>query len=510
MFDALRRLFRGRRDNKEAALAAAQERYLRVMATYDAARNSDDFRKYWANSDRCDADSAHSPNVRHMLIARSRYEIGNNGYADGIAQTYATDLVGVGPSLRMQTSSDGYNRMIEFQWYLWCRAVQLRRKLWCMAHAKHTDGESFGVLRKNTRVNHAIPLDIVLYEAEQVQSLPLAFLQPGRIDGVTFDEFGNPEFYELLRAHPGAANSLSLISEVERIPADRMLHWFKMRRPGQHRGVPESASTLNVGASSRRWREATVAAAESAADFSVLLETEMPPNGDADPVTPFSTQEIDKRMMVASPMGWKAHQMTAEHPNAQYEAFHKAQINEMARPKSMPYNKAACDSSSYNYASGRLDHQTYYGSLDVDRADCNERVLDVCFDVWFDLGIQRFGWLGGNPAAVGPGARVHLWDWPKHRVADVEAEANANQTKLKSGQTFPHQLFSDAGMDFEDELIDAAKAFGVTVDEMRTRLLNALYPQPSQPAGNQATAQVAALMQQLQRRQESLSPSGAN
>ena len=52
----------------------------------------------------------------------------------------------------------------------------------------------------------------------------------------------------------------------ERIAADRVLHWFKMRRPGQHRGVPECASTLNTGAAARRWREATLAAAETVRD----------------------------------------------------------------------------------------------------------------------------------------------------------------------------------------------------------------------------------------------------
>jgi len=154
----------------------------------------------------------------------------------------------------------------------------------------------------------------------------------------------------------------------------------------------------------------------------------------------------------------------------------------------MPFNVAACDSSSYNYASGRLDHQTYYGSLDVDRDDCNDLVLDPLFDTWFDLAIVRFGWLGGNPEAVGPAARSHLWDWPKHRVADVEAEANAIQTRLKSGQVFPHQVFADAGMDLEDELEKAATTYGVSADEIRTRLLDVLLPPPKQEAAPKAPA----------------------
>jgi hypothetical protein len=51
---------------------------------------------------------------------------------------------------------------------------------------------------------------------------------------------------------------------AERVSADYMLHLFALERPGQHRGVAEMKSTLNTGAASRRWREATLASAETA------------------------------------------------------------------------------------------------------------------------------------------------------------------------------------------------------------------------------------------------------
>jgi capsid protein len=245
-----------------------------------------------------------------------------------------------------------------------------------------------------------------------------------------------------------------------------MLHWFKMRRPGQHRGIPECTSTLNTGAAARRWREATLAAAETAADFAVLLETAFQPD-ELDAADPFSTLEIQKRMMTALPNSMKAHQMTAEHPNATYEAFHKTLINEQARPKSMPYNKAACDSSSYNYASGRLDHQTYYAALDVEREDCNDLVMDPLFDVWFDAAIITYGWLGGNPDAVSPMARSHIWDWPKHRVADVESEANANDKQLKNGTRSLSKVYTESGEDYEDEAEKQATSNGVTIEQQK-------------------------------------------
>lgn len=454
-----------------------------IRARYDAAQDWDQTKHHWANADTYDADSSNSREVRSKLVPRSRYETWNNGYSDGIAQTSATDLVGVGPQLRMQTGSKGFNRMVELRWYEWCKAVQFRRKLWTMAHSKHVDGESIAVMRRNPRVRHDIKLDVVLYETEQCQTPYLPFDQPGYIDGIRFDEFGNAIVYDILHQHPGTNRSMTLDPVPEEVPADRVLHWFKLRRPNQHRGIPETTSTLNLGASARRWRESTLSHAELIAKLTVLLKSlANPSEEDADNVAALSTLELLTGMMVNLPNSVEPVQLDAKQPAQTYSMFHKALINEQARPKSMPYNKAACDSSDYNYASGRLDHQTYYAALDCEREDGNDLVLDPLFTLWFDFAVMRYGWLGGNPETIGYGARAHLWDWPKHRVADVESEANANQTRLKSGQVFLHTLYTDGGTDFEDEIEKGAATFGIKPEEMRKRLLDVILPEPKQEA----------------------------
>lgn len=491
---------------KQSASEFWRTRYAQAKASYDAARNGDEYKRIWANADRYDADSAHSRSVRLDLISKSRYEIGNNGFSDGIAQTSATDLIGVGPTLRMQTGSEGFNRMVEREWFFWCQAVKFRRKLWCMAHAKHSDGEAFGVIRRNPNVSHPIGIDFVLHEAEQCSTPDLDILDENYIDGIKFDEFGNPIWYDFLRRHPGRTSGLLLDPTPERVPARFVLHWFKLRRPGQHRAVPECASTLNTGAQSRRWRESTLTAAETAAMYTLFLEAGFSPDETAG-VDPMSTLEIEKGMMTTLPDGYKLSQMDAKFPTTGHAEFNKSLINEQARPKSMPYNKAACDSSSYNYASGRLDHQTYYAQLDVDREDCNDLVLDPLFSVWFDFAVIHFGWLGGDPRAISAAAKSHVWDWPKHRVADVESEANANRTQLISGQKFLPRLFSDAGMDLQDEMQSAATAFGVSVEEIQKRLLDITLPAQSEPQGDGGEPTedaIAAVLRTLERRRNSL------
>lgn len=473
--------------------------------TYDAARHSPDFARYWANADSYDADSANSREVRQTLIQRSRYELANNGYANGIVQTYATDLVGNAPSLRMQTSSPGFNRTIEIQWDLWCKAIGFRGKLWTMAHAKVGDGEAFGVIRRNPRINHPVALDLVLHEAEQCQTPSLGFGEPNYIDGIKFDEFGNPVWYDFLSYHPGATGNVVLDLKPERVPADFVLHWFKRRRPGQHRGVPEMSSTLQLGAAFRRLREANLSTAEKVAAWTLFLKTMFQPTEEeAEAVDAMSQLEIVHGMITSLPNTVEPFQLSAEHPGPQFGEFHRLLLNEQSRPLDMPANKAGCDSSNYNYASGRLDHQTYYAGLDVSREDCNDVVLEPLFSVWFPVAVKAFGWLGGEPSVIGPGARAHKWDWPKHRVADVESEANANRTKLESGQITLPQLYSEAGLDFRDEAEKTAAEFGVPVEDILKRLLDAtLKPTIASVTQNNAppsTEALAAILRDMNRR----------
>jgi lambda family phage portal protein len=434
-----------------------------VEATYDAARDTTDMQNYWANADAYDADSANSKAVRAKLVQRARYEVANNGYADGIVQTHANYVMGTGPSLRMRTRNKNLNAMIEAAWQQWTKAVQLRRKLWCMTHAKVQDGETFGLLRNNPRLRSPVDLDLILIETEQVTSPRIIPYAVGYIDGIRYDEFGNPISYDVLKYHPGGQFAWSG-TEFEQIPAKWMLHWFMLRRPGQHRGVPEFRSTLNVGASSRRWREATLAAAETAADYAAIIHTNLTPDG-ADQVSPLTTVDFDKRMMTALPMGWDVQQMKAEHPGATYEAFHAAQVNEMARPKSIPQNLAMCNSSGYNFASGKLDHGTYFLTIDLERADCEDTVLDPLFDRWFERAILAYGW--GFDATL---AARHSWDWPHHPIGDPESEANAVDKRLKNGSTTLSQVYAEQGLDFEDHIAEMAADYGLSVDQMRETL----------------------------------------
>lgn len=458
----------------------------RATLSYDAARTGTDLDNHWAFADSLDSDSANSKAVRHTLMKRSRYEAGSNGYYEGIIKTHCNMLVGVGPTLRMLTGNRNFNQFVEKEFYTWAQQIQLRRKLWSLCYARTADGESFAILQTNPALP-GVQLDLMPMEGEQVQSPYLPYQDVGYIDGIKKDAYGNVEWYDVLPYHPGSSMR-SFNQEPVRVSPSQMLHWFKFKRPGSSRGTPEMTSTLAVGASSRRHREATVAAAETAADFAALLKTTLPPD-EADAISPMSQQEIAKRMMTALPMGWDATQMKAEHPNANYADFHRLQISETARPLSMPYNAAACDSSTYSFASGKLDTLCYRAALDVERADCNDSVLDPLFREWF----REWTFVAARRDII----PNHQWDWPTHPVIDAVAEASAANTKLLNGSTTLRQVYSDAGMDYEDQLaVMAEDWFGDSSEESiaKARQINTLRNVPQ--AAMQYVAQVLGLQAQ--------------
>ncbi len=433
-----------------------------IHAQYDAAQDTDEFKNYWAAADSLDANSANSKGVRAKLVPRSRYEVGNNGYADSMVQTHCNYLVGVGPKLRMQTQSSGFNALVETRWKQWTKAIQFRRKLWCQCHAKIQDGEGFGVARNNPKVRNPVQLDFSLFETEQCQSSYIANLAVGWIDGMEFDEYSNVEFYHVLPKHPGGQWS-GMNAEPERIPARFVMHWYMLRRPGQHRAVPEFRSTLNTGAQSRRWREAVIAAAENIADFSLFIKTAFQPD-EMDSVAPMSTIDIQKRMMTALPNGYDAYQPRAEQPTAGHKEFLRLQITEQARPKLQPANVATGDSSDHNFASGKLDHLTWFAGIRVEREDCSDLVLDPLFELWFQEAAAVYGWNASTTPS-------HSWDWPPLPVADEKARATANQMRLSNGSTTLSEVYSEEGRDFEEQLVTMAADYGVAVDEMRAILL---------------------------------------
>jgi len=473
-----------------------------VRAKFDAAQTTPDNRKHWANADHLSADAAASPEVRRTLRNRARYEVANNSYARGIVLTLANDVIGTGPRLQMLADSAEANRTIEAEFARWAKAVGLAEKLRTMRQARAQDGEAFALLFSNNRLASPVKLDVRLIEADQVTTPDLSFGKANVVDGIVLDEFGNPVEFHVLKQHPGG-DAASAGTQYDRVPAASMIHWFRADRPGQNRGLPDILPALPLFAQLRRYTLAVIAAAESAANIAVLMKTNAPAGGEAAEVEPMTEMEFAPNMAVFTPEGWEPSQVKAEQPATTYDMFKREILNEIARCLNMPYNIAACNSSGYNYSSGRLDHQTYYKSIRVEQAHIEAVVLDRIFAAWLTEAVLALGIrlkaIGcrredaafvrradgapySAPTAYGLQSTAlppHQWFWDGHEHVDPQKEAAAQAQRLASHTTTLACEYARQGKDWETELRQRAKEASL-IKELGLTFAQAAPQTPSQ------------------------------
>lgn len=437
MFNKLKTLFRTRTPPPRI-----------VQARFDAAQTSKDNARHWAAADHLSADMEAAPEVRRTLRMRSRYEVANNSYAKGLVQMLANDTIGTGPRLQMLSGDEGFNDEVESEFMRWADAVRLSSKLRTMRMSRCQDGEAFAVLATNPKVRNPVKLDLMLIEADRVSG-DLKWLEDDTsVDGISFDPWGNPVDYRVLKYHPGDVHYMPG-DEAIHVPAEYMLHIFRQDRPGLHRGVPELTAALPLFAQLRRYNLAVLSAAEAAADFAAILYTDAPANGESDEVEPMDTIPLERNMMLTVPAGWKMGQLDPKQPAANHAEFVKIILSEIARCVVTTYGTLAGDFSGHNYASGRLDNQIYHKSILVDRSFWETEVLNRIFEVWF-----REYTLATMKNVL---TERHLWFWDGAESVDPAKTATAQEKRLANNTTTLAAECAKEGRDYLSVLRQRAK-----------------------------------------------------
>ncbi|HOQ61908.1 MAG TPA: phage portal protein, partial [Vicinamibacterales bacterium] len=417
MFERIKSIF---------APARAKTVFKSVKARFDAAQTTKDNARHWSAADALSADGEASPEVRRTLRTRSRYEIANNSYARGLVQMLANDTIGTGPRLQMLTEDEAFNDDAEAAFAKWSEAVMLPQKLRTMRIARCQDGEAFAVLDTNPGIRDPVKLGLTLIEADRVSGEPRWQESDGEVDGIRFDQWGNPESYRVLKRHPGDALAVAG-DEAVIVPAGSMVHIFRRDRPGLHRGIPELTPALDLFAQLRRYSKAVLSAAEAAADFAAVLYTDAPPDGESEDIEALDTIPLERNMMVTMPAGWKMGQLDPKQPSSTHAEAVKCYLSEIARCVSCTYGAVAGDFSGFNYASGRLDNQVYHKSILVDRSCWETEVLNRVFEAWF----REWLLLRGETMADD----THTWFWDGFPHVDPVKEATAQAQRLASCTT---------------------------------------------------------------------------
>lgn len=445
-----------------------------IRARFDAASARGENFKHFSAADNLSADAAANPEVRKRLRERSRYETSNNSYAFGILETLADYTVGSGPRLQLLTENNEINSQIEKDFALWAESVNLAEKLRIARITRCRDGEIFIILGNNPKkIESPVKLDLGLIEADCVTSDDF---KNNVIDGIVFDRYGNPVEYRVLKNHPGSDKYNVNPLEYYTVKAEYMLHYFFPFRPGAHRGIPETTSALPLFAQTRRYTLAVLSAAEAAADFSAVIYTDNPPDGESADLEPLDAIQLEKNMAVTLPGGWKLGQMDAKQPCSTFTEFQSQLLHEIARCLKMPFCLVYGDFGGANYASGRMDFQTFYKSVQVEQKNIVQKILNPLFRVWL-----REYCLAKN---LNLDINIpHSWFWDGTEHVDPSKEANATDIRLKNGTTTYAQEFAKQGKDWEKEFLQIQKEklrmqeLGISIADINQKLNKGGYEQ---------------------------------
>lgn len=425
-------------------------------STYDSAQTTPENQNHWAWSTDLSANAEHSADVRRTIRNRARYERRNNSYAKGLVETRAHDLVGTGPRLQL-TIPDARQesvRVVERANRRWMRAATMAEKLRVLSETQITDGEGFGVMVTNPRLRHAVKLDVRTYEADQIATPNLFWEDPNKaVDGIRFDEFGNPIEYHLLKNHPG--DWLGAGRDYDRLPAERVVHWFRPGRPGQARGISELSAALPLFSQLRRYTLAVLTAAEFAAMLAGIMKTtaSAEDGGDVE-VDVWDRFPLVRGSLVALPNEWEATQFKAEQPTGTYADFKAALLGEIGRGMHTPYSVISGDGSRENFSSMRHTAALYQRAIWIERDRMQMRVLDPLLWEWFDEAVL----VGLIPDDLPPFSE---WDWEWHwdgfESIDPVKDATAAQIRLANGLTTFAAEFAAQGLDYVEVFDQQAK-----------------------------------------------------
>lgn len=423
----------------------------RLRAGYEAAKTGVLNRNHWAETDELGPVSSHTVSVRNILRKRCRYERDNNPHLCALLKTYGHNLVGTGPRLNLQLGEQYHQaaRDVEKGFSTWAKAIDLAEKLRLMTEVRPVDGESFGRLMTNPLVPNAVKLDVRVYEAEQISTPDLQSQFDSSVtDGIEFDEAGNPRIYHVLREHPG--DGWNFNGEADRVPAKFMVHWFRPSRPGQTRGVCELASSLNVGAQSRRFLQAVLTKAEVNANVSGVMKTNSPmvnDVGDPIPLEMMEDIEFPQGTMLTVPEGCEPVKFDNGSDTTGLSEYSAIQHTTLGRPLLMPRNLVTGDSSGFNFASGKLDYLPFYQEMWIERERLAARVLNQLFQAYYLEASLR----GLIPSEL-PALNEWSWDWHWDGFPSInpEKDETAREQRLANNVTTLAEECASEGKNWRD------------------------------------------------------------
>lgn len=307
------------------------------------------------------------------------------------------------------------------------------------------------------------------------------------IGGVEIDRHGRRVAYWMFTAHPGSQGLLTSRFESVRVPADRVLHVFRVERPGQVRGVPWLASAITRLNDLDDFEDAELMQQKVAACFGAFV-TDMegapstigaPDNNDDE------LEHLEPGHIAYLPPGKTV--SFAQPPTPQGGAFSERTLRRIAVSLGVTYEDLTGDYSKVNFSSARMARLAHWQNVHVWRE--HMLIPQFCAGVWrwaMETAAEMEGW---------PRVPVAAWSAPPMPILEPDKEGLAYQRLVRTGAMTLPQMIRELGYDPYEQL-DEIETFNKELDrrgivlDSDPRKMTAGGQQQSSPAADDGSVDV--------------------
>jgi lambda family phage portal protein len=306
-----------------------------------------------------------------------------------------------------------------------------------------------------------IPMRLQVLEPDYLDATRNGIMGPGGgpiINGVELDKLGRRVAYWLFTSHPGSQRLMTVKFESVRVPAERVLHVYRLDRPGQLRGVSWLAAAITRLKDLDDFEDAELMQQKVAACFGAFV-TDM--DGAASPLGQEGTdskgqpiESLEPGHIEYLPPGKTV--TFASPPSPQDGKFSARRLRQIAVSLGITYEELSSDYSQVNFSSARMARIAEWQNVGVWRSQM--LVPQLCDAVWswaMDLLVELNGW---------PEKPRASWSAPPMPMLEPDKEGLAYQRLVRNGFMTWAQAVHELGYDPFEQL-DELEAMNEEFDE---------------------------------------------
>lgn len=420
---------------------------------YDAATTSRRSSGWRVVSTDADTEIANAGN-RLRDVARDM--VRNNPHAARAVQVISEGIVGAGIIPNVVSDDDGYRSRLEDRIKAHCDTTDIdadgRHTLYglqtLMARAIPESGEGLIRIRARQAADGlSLPFQLQALEIDHLNGSINGPMPNGNFafSGIEFNGIGKRVAYHLFREHPGSAASWRLPDTV-RVPAEYVIHVFRVDRPGQRRGVTWFAPVVVPMRDFADYRDAQLVRQKVAASFAVFIKSsgaKLASLTGEKSATNLPIESVEPGMIERLADGEDVSFGVPPTVDG-YRDYAVATMHDIAVGLGVDYASLTGDGSQVNFASGRMGWLRFNRS--IESWQWNMLIPGMCDPIGAAI-------LRANAAIDRPRRARILWTPPRREMFDPSADIRASREAIAAGLS--SRPFEQRKLGFDPDDLDA-------------------------------------------------------